>query len=540
MNKKTVLLTVPIGLLLVIAIVASSSAGSPEETNWANATKAFTADGNGTDPEKRVTATRNLADAIYGNAESKACELLARQLKDELARAKNGRSEEEVEFGVIDACVSGFKKTTQDKAVQYLIKAASDKAADWRVKFHIIQGLGGINQDQTKTALLELLKTKDARIQIAAIDSLSQLQCEIAQTEVGDLLAAAPEWEVKVAAIDYFAKIKSKDSIPMLIKALKARIDSRAKENLISLLEELSGKKLGSSAKAWEDWWQTQKEGENIDPNMTTAVYYGVKASSTKILFLLDLSNSMNWSAGDAAQQSMSTTEQALPSEKLFVDAAGKPASAAFIDEMQKKRDKINARKIETRIILAKRELVNVIYNLHPSVYFNMVFYSDSASAWGKTLVQATADNKKNAIEFVDTKVGTGGWTFFWEGLEAAYRFIPQKGKIELSETGDYVGVLGGVDTIFLVSDGPPDSGKLLKKGQGSSFGNKEQVKYLQARIKEQLNKINPIRRIKINTISVGRPDRVADQTGCYDPCPDFLAELSKMTGGISVDKTTK
>ena len=525
-----------------------------EEGKWSNVHNLFTRDGKSKKRNERIKATRDLVDAIYPAVQPKACELLLTQLKEELNRNQGGKKEENVEFQILDACVSGFKKVTDDKVIQILIKKVTDNTLNWRFRFHMIQGLGGITHDEVKKTLVELLSNSDSRIQIAAIDALAALKSK--ETEVMEpvskLLAQAPQWEIKIAAIDFFRVLESSDSVPLLIEALKDKsITGRVKGDLINLLSKLTGENLGYSVQGWVDWREREKKEESAGAdspdelkNMTITKYYGIQAYSTRVVFVLDLSNSMNWDAHDK-RESEEQKEESLRPEQLFVDEKGNPAPPALIAWLQKIKDEVNKidkKKIINRISMAKRELINTLYNLHPSVNFTMVFFGDRVDIWEKTLVPATAENKKKAINHV-YKIGSLGWTWMWDGIETAYRFTDQKGKVALMpQEADYVGALGGADTMFIVSDGPPDSGKLLAKLTGTSqgvFGNTEHVAFLKDAILDEIKKLHPIRRIKINTIAVGRPDRVQDVKGCYDPCPDFLRSISELTGGKSVNKTT-
>ncbi|MDF1660203.1 MAG: hypothetical protein P1V97_00425, partial [Planctomycetota bacterium] len=124
-----------------------------------------------------------------------------------------------------------------------------------------------------------------------------------------------------------------------------------------------------------------------------------------------------------------------------------------------------------------------VVKGLSKSAYFNLIFFGTSFKAWQKTIVKASNGIKSKAIQHTKTAPGMGGTNIF-DPLETALQDP-------------------NVDTIYLLSDGSPGSGKFT----------------VPADILREIKKINATRRIDIHTISFGSDSK-------------FLKDLAKQNGG--------
>ena len=165
------------------------------------------------------------------------------------------------------------------------------------------------------------------------------------------------------------------------------------------------------------------------------------------------------------------------------------------------------------KIDVAKRELKRAIQALPNGGTFGLIFFShktyqqpdrqlaeegkDLKIDFGPGLVEVTAKNKGRALEWIDS-VRTGASTNIYDPLELAFKYGRDPDVIK--ECGKLA-----PDTIFLVSDGAPTSGKFTD------------VEVIQEHVKGW----NRTGRITVNTIGVGKDQDIA-----------FLRALAEDNGG--------
>ena len=518
MNMKNACIIIAASGLVFLASLFSS--GSDAE--WKTAKEEFIKDSKNNSAEKRIAVTAKLAENVAFEIEPEAAGLLINQIADELARNKSGKEEEQVNAKVIDACVLGLRKVSGNKAVGLIIKNVANPASDWRWRFYLVKALGGINQPEAVKVLTGLVNEKETALQIAALDALRELNTPAGLEPAGKLLVQPAAWEVKLAAIDYLRAIKSPDSIKYIAEAINDKnIESRVLAALLKLLEELNSEIPAGPEDA-------------KNPGQTRSVirgeYYGTKIESNRVVFVMDISRSMEWAAKEEAP-----APEAPEKDKVVItgpDAKkdGTDAAPPVPEEMKKKKKEVDGRPVKRRIDSVKKELISTLYGLDPKVYFSVIFYNNDVKIWKKELVPATNENKMDAIKTVDNQVPAGR-TNIYDALEAAYKLTlgapkPNEPKrvITGGGKGSPVELINGPDTIFLLTDGNPNLGRISDP----------------AEMVDAIRKINETRRIKINTIAVGvlDPDNT-DPMAKGDRANTYLMKaIADITGGAFVDKT--
>ena len=490
---------------------------------WQAAKAEFAKDATNNNDQKRIEVTANLAGVVTPDAEPEAAGLLIEQIANELSRNKTGKEEEKVSIHVIDACIAGLRKMTADKAVALLIKKATAATAEWRLRFYVVKALAGINKPEVIKNLVNLIKDKESAIQMAAIEALSQINSAEGAEPVGKLLVGKSVWEVKLAAIDYLRMVKSPDSLKYLKEASHdPNIEPRVLATLLEALEELTA---GGS------------ESDNSTRSVIRGEYYGVKIKSSRIVFVMDTSGSMEWAAKEepATPQDKVSTDHAKKEVVTGSGSDGKPVdnstSSKIPPELKNKKKDIDSRPVKKRIDSVKKELVNAIYGLDDKVYFSIVFYNSAISVWKNELVPATNENKMAAITAIE-RLSPSGRTNIYDALEAAYKMVGSAGMAKNEPkrvaTGGGKGSpsesISGADTIFLLTDGNPNIGK-IPDSQG---------------IIDAVRKLNETRKIKINTIAVGvpDPDNPDPMSKGDTPNTSLMSQLAGITGGTFVDKT--
>ncbi len=190
--------------------------------------------------------------------------------------------------------------------------------------------------------------------------------------------AFAHQFGFRRSVILALIRIDSKPAIGALI-GLVGKIDGEGQADAIKYLTSVTNQALGNNQAAWAKWWAENSEtfvippaetrtlaaAETVSPGVT--LYYGLPMYATRIVFIMDTSNSM----------------------------------------------------IGFRLEAAKRELCKAIDALRPTDQFTVLVFDRTVRVWQKKPVLADVANKKKAIQFVK-KQGTQLMTASFDALEAA------------------------------------------------------------------------------------------------------------------------
>jgi hypothetical protein len=190
------------------------------------------------------------------------------------------------------------------------------------------------------------------------------------------------------------------------------------------LLTSLTGASIPLDQPAkWREFWQAEKDKlvvglkKEAKAGATSAGgFCGIPVEGTRVVFVLDLSGSMQWPMDEQ-------------------DAEGK-----------KKQSK--------RLDFAQRELKRAMDIISPNAHFNLITFNGNPKpeVWSKELVQATEKNRERFKKYVDGLRADGG-TNLWSGLEEALKIKT------LAQTNRYA---SNIDELFVLSDGAPTVGEVL------------------------------------------------------------------------------
>ena len=280
-----------------------------------------------------------------------------------------------------------------------------------------------------------------ALMQLGAVGDAKHLEVLTAAFEDAD-------WSTRYAALVGLEGLRSKEAVGVIIKRLDKE-EGLMLNRCVEALFRLTGKPFRMSAPAWNTWWD--KEGAGFTPistadlaklqsdeemrrlkqvDETSAKFFGIRIVSRRVLFIIDVSGSMAWD---------------LHSEQ----APGDPK--------------------QTRMEIAKRELLACIDALEPKSLFNVQIFSSDVDRWLDGGIAAySKSNKTEAKAFVE-KLEPSGGTNIYGALKDAFT-DPD------------------VDTIFFLSDGEPSVGEVTD----------------QASIRERVREWNEHRKIVIHSIAVG------------------------------------
>ncbi len=347
-------------------------------------------------------------------------------------------------------------------------------SGDFYVRGCAALALGKTDSKEALDALIAAAKQGvDSTLRVALLDALASRAKENKDVRDFVLACLAGDWQVQVTALKILKQVPDKAATLTLITMLKGaggRIRNEANDALMAIT---SINKHGDY-EAWKAWWDKNNvafmdgtyvpnPAERADAKGGSA-FYGVAITSTRVVFLVDTSSSMSASPTWVPQD----------------------FAASFKGEA-------------TRLDVLKYELKKMLLSLPDSTEFNLINFHTFVHPYQPKLVRMDSGQRKKAIAWVDAQpFGIG--TVTWDGITECYQ---QAG-------GNFFvkNVTGGLDTIYLMSDGIPEGGV----NDAKTF-------------EEKLTAINRFKKLVIHTIAV-------------DPPPggeDFMKMVADATGGTYV-----
>lgn len=266
--------------------------------------------------------------------------------------------------------------------------------------------------------------------------------------ELRPALASADPF-VRRAAFPVIAGAEFRESVDVLVERVALECGVPQTE-LLWNLRRLTGQTLGPMGPAWTDWWSAAraewtKPASVSEPAMDSAAgtkFFGLDIRSSRVLFLLDRSWSM----------------------ELGMGYDGKTVSTAFDGE--------------PKIEVACRELIQSIRALPDDASFNVIAYGTELKPLGTKLVAATQSARKSAIAWIE-KLDLAGATNVSGALMEAFAIAaggPNAKDIEIP------------DTIVLLSDGVPNCGPIPDADT----------------LVAEIDRLNPGSRMKIHCVYLG------------------------------------
>lgn len=484
---------------------------------WAEALGYYQRNSASKEALERKMAVDKLGEATSEKHDKICWQLVLAMLRAEFAKeGPNGRTEEKVSGDVIEACLGAFRKITAKDPLAEMLKLAKAKAENPRIRAYVIWGLS--DRGDLKD-LTDLVEDKNPIIQIAAMDCLAD-RAEAASTPLFlRVLSENRSWEVKWLALKGLEKGADEKAIEPLIENLaRCKADEgRLKDQYIRVLKKLLESDLDTDdVNTWKSALIAKKSGTEMAPGATMVEptsFYGLKTRSTRLVFLLDRTGSMEAPGSEPERPPFKLPPEATGSEKE------PPQERAAREECVKIVKKWQAITAKTRIEVAKKEIILTIAVLRPSVHFNVVWYESVPSPWKQELVPATWTNKLDALQSAD-KITASGGTNIWDAVETAYKMLelPQPKQavspVVLDKKASYATSTNGVDTIFLMTDGKPNQGRINTPDD----------------ILSELKKVNRLRKVTIHTICVGDIPPTGPTPDSPDPA--FLKKISDQNNG--------
>lgn len=370
------------------------------------------------------------------------------ELEQELAEvAGRVAAEERVAMVIVDKLVEQESGEVVEFLADYGLRNRS-----WRVRAEIIAALGRMRDRAALDTVVIATQDKDARVRQVAVEHAARMQGsdDVDRYLIQRLTDEA--WPVRAAAIAGLAERKSDEAIGPLILRLGEE-EGRLRDDCAKALETITGQTFGDNVQAWRDWW-VENYLEELEARSKPSVRHGgvsfqtVETSSQAIMYVIDISDSMNEAAANAE--------------------IGEGGIA--------NRDGVDRSKFDVMI----KELIQTIGVLPRGTKFNMIVYNHEVKRWKDDMQPVSKKTKNEALEFLLDVEPSGGTNIF-DSLALA---IESAG---FGAQDRYYEPL--VDTIYFLSDGEPSAGRFTER--------KEML--------AEIDRMNRFRRIVIHAIGIGK-----------------------------------
>lgn len=373
----------------------------------------------------------------------------------------------------------------------------------------------GSMKDVESLPALAMLVTADPHplVRAASVEAVVLLGIGHEAVAGPALVAALQDESVSVssAACRGLRTIRVREAIEPLIDLLENG-KGRVLEEVWPTLIELTDLQFTDDAATWRRWWsrsgdtyvmptdveianrRAERAETNAEyrPTKAEAEFMGVATSSREIVFVIDVSGSM---------------------EELVLNREG------FRERGFTKFMKLD---------IVKEELSRSIEALGDNVFFNVYAFATEVDPWRKKLVPANALQKRAAVAWIRKLKPLGG-----SGASAqASAGLTASSGLDKGRTNTFAALLAGMgveanprkrgpatelaaeegdgegDTMFFLSDGKPTVGELVDTED----------------ILRSIIEFNRFRKMVIHTIAIG------------DFTSNFLEKLAKQNGGVFVD----
>ncbi|MCG3135165.1 MAG: hypothetical protein HMLKMBBP_02671 [Planctomycetes bacterium] len=298
--------------------------------------------------------------------------------------------------------------------------------------------LGGLVRNPNSKAIpfaQAALKDEDPRVRLAVYEAFAERK-DPAAVDVLVKALAEKDWPLRQAVVRAIAAQGDVRGVPPLVAQMQLE-DGALLIDYANALQALTGESLGNFPEAWHGWYEAHKAElaekgakavskpvAKTEPKVVD--YYGIQVPSKKVLFLFDVSGSM---------------EEKIGEDKGSVTGV--------------KKDVYTGRKID----VARKIMNSTIRALPADATFEIVFFNHQVqSVFGK-MTPATPENKAKA-ELAVEEIPPKGATWTYGALRQGFELAKSTCTAEAMNPC--------VDTIFLLSDGAPtddsfDKAKLME-----------------------------------------------------------------------------
>ncbi len=282
--------------------------------------------------------------------------------------------------------------------------------------------LAGAHADTVTSELLRVLVDESipTKARVAALTALAERGERKALKTMTALLKLPPEgFQLVTAAIAALRRLHDKAGVLPLIEFLRREDLGRLREDARDALVSLTGQEHGPYFDPWDAWWKESEkaftmpaspfQAPPLAPAKKSRTFYGIHTFSDRVLYIVDLSESMSWAIG----------KRGVPGGE------------------------------NAKIVSLREELIGSVSSLDDGATFNVIAFNHEVMAWGgQGVVTANETSKRKLARWI-TEITPAGLTNIHDALEAGFNLI-------LRTTGR-----PPFDTIFFLTDGRPTGGKV-------------------------------------------------------------------------------
>jgi hypothetical protein len=340
---------------------------------------------------------------------------------------------------IMEACVDAGGQALSreegpllERALVALLRAQKKAKGDARLR--TLEMIARAEGTEVRAALRGLLeKEKDPTVKGKVIAALAAVKDHELTGWLLDGALADESWQVRSRAMAALSTLRSREAIPVLIARLDA-IEGRERTDCGDSLQSLTGMDFHGNTELWKRWW-SDNEASFVVPELAEesdaseaaeesigVTFFGIRTDSRRVLFVLDLSGSMNFAM--------------VPRDNPDDDPA-KPYDEPQGDE-------------PSRLAVAKTELLRALSGIDEGSVFNLVMYASDVWTWKDDLVEMEEDTRPAVAAYLEGLKAVGA-TNLYSALEVALDLAGADAdeKWEVPE----------IDTIFVLSDGRPSVG---------------------------------------------------------------------------------
>lgn len=312
-------------------------------------------------------------------------------------------------------------------------------AGAWSVRWICVRAAAGnpiLPFDSLAPALLRQLEIeKHAGVRAQLIDALRSRRDKRGAVVLALHRRISGEpWPVASAAIGFLQEIGAAESVPILVDAMGA-LEGRLRHEVRDCLVALTGEVYAADPAAWRAWWDRHGSdfisGRYSPPAGRSALpdaysdLFGIPVRSTRVLFMLDRSESMSGQTAWKAQE-----EPGLAAE---LRATG-----------------------DTKLDAARFQLKKTLLRLPKGSRFGVISYGDGIRVLAESPLPLNDETRRQAFAHLDELSASGGTNLF-AAIEQARGFLLQSGGRLQPDA---------FDTIYLISDGLPSIGAVREPAE--------------------------------------------------------------------------
>jgi len=411
--------------------------------------------------EPLLRAVRDPAEAVRREAVDALAHKTEKWAVQEMVRELRRNRDDRVRLAILEA----LHTSRPPAALATTLSVARSAPLEVRIAAAELLAVLPSPDSQAVDQLVDLLDDDEPLLRLACVDSLGRRRAEGAGAigPIADLLEDDPDWRVRAGCIDALVEIRARASIPPILDAME-RETGRLADDCHQALVALTGNEFPGDPERWRSWWSRAGETfrvptvEEIEakrrrqaralldyaPRKHDYRHFGIPTRSRRVLFLVDVSTSM-------ADRVVLVTN----------------------DEARLARFRERYGDHDTKIELAREEMINTVATLAPCVRFNIVAYHTDLIRWNQRLTAASTANKHSAVKWLSRLTPSyvrslavqgpkGGRTNTYEALNEAFG-LARRATTRTPRMKDHV---VEADTVFFLTDGMPTTGTITDPGE--------------------------------------------------------------------------